>query len=174
MHATRAGAMQVRLVACASGVLLWTGLTAAQAVSDLMHRARDAAAAGQQATGIVFHDTNGNGVRDSAERGLPGVLVTNGLNVVQTDADGRYTLTQWDAAAAESGLPRCRSHRATAGVHRLRAHVCGRVGSVQGLDDRREHAVGSDEHRMAPHPASRQLAGPLRQQLKLAEPHPRN
>lgn len=42
--------------------------------------------------GIVFHDRNGNGVRDEGEPGLAGVAVSNQADVVSTDADGRYTL----------------------------------------------------------------------------------
>lgn len=44
------------------------------------------------ATGVVFVDTNGNRTRDADETGLAGVGVSNGREVVQTDADGRYTL----------------------------------------------------------------------------------
>lgn len=46
----------------------------------------------QAATGYVFLDANGNGVRDVGERGLPEVPVSNGREVVVTDADGMYEL----------------------------------------------------------------------------------
>ena len=42
------------------------------------------------ATGIVFDDVNGNGVRDPGEPGLPAVEVSNGVDVAVTDASGRY------------------------------------------------------------------------------------
>lgn len=42
--------------------------------------------------GTVFEDRNGDGRLDSGERGVPGVLVSNGLDVVKTGRDGRYTL----------------------------------------------------------------------------------
>lgn len=42
--------------------------------------------------GIVFNDANGNGVLDPAERPLPGVVVSNQVDVVTTDAAGRYRL----------------------------------------------------------------------------------
>jgi predicted phosphodiesterase len=42
--------------------------------------------------GKVFWDQNGNGARDSGEPGLPGVAVSNGLEVVQTGDDGAYQL----------------------------------------------------------------------------------
>ncbi len=44
------------------------------------------------ASGIVFEDRNGNRRRDPGEPGLAGVSVSNGLDVVRTDADGRYSL----------------------------------------------------------------------------------
>lgn len=44
------------------------------------------------AEGIVFVDRNGDGIRQTAERGLPGVLVSDGRQVVETDELGRYTL----------------------------------------------------------------------------------
>ena len=51
-----------------------------------------AAADPARATGYVFHDRNGNGVRDSGEEGLPGVGVSNQLDIVETDAQGRWSL----------------------------------------------------------------------------------
>ncbi|MCP4153376.1 MAG: hypothetical protein GY757_36955 [bacterium] len=46
----------------------------------------------QKASGTVYEDTNRNGRFDEDERGLPGVLVSNQLDVVKTGADGGYTL----------------------------------------------------------------------------------
>jgi len=46
----------------------------------------------QTAVGFVFHDLNDNGRRDPGEPGLPGVRVSNGRQVVGTDAAGRYEL----------------------------------------------------------------------------------
>jgi hypothetical protein len=48
------------------------------------------------ARGVVFDDRNGNGVRDPGERGIHGVRVSNQLNVVFTDADGRWELPVLD------------------------------------------------------------------------------
>lgn len=45
-----------------------------------------------KATGVVFLDTNGDGVRQASETGIEGVAVTNSLQVVRTDAEGRYAL----------------------------------------------------------------------------------
>lgn len=46
----------------------------------------------EEATGLVFHDKNGNGTLDEGEPGLPGVAVSNQLEIVQTDANGRWSL----------------------------------------------------------------------------------
>ncbi|HEY6564952.1 MAG TPA: calcineurin-like phosphoesterase family protein, partial [Pirellulaceae bacterium] len=44
------------------------------------------------ARGVVFLDTNGNQTLDSGEERLPGVRVSNGQEIVATDADGSYRL----------------------------------------------------------------------------------
>lgn len=44
------------------------------------------------ATGSVYHDANENGARDEGEAGIPDVLVSNGEDVVTTDADGAWSL----------------------------------------------------------------------------------
>ncbi|MBD1432051.1 calcineurin-like phosphoesterase C-terminal domain-containing protein [Sphingobacterium sp. DN00404] len=46
----------------------------------------------QQAQGTVYLDANRNGKKDGIETGLPNVPVSNGVDVVLTDAQGRYTL----------------------------------------------------------------------------------
>ena len=46
----------------------------------------------QTASGYVYHDKNGNGRKDRGEVGLAQVRVSNGREVVKTDARGRYTL----------------------------------------------------------------------------------
>jgi len=48
------------------------------------------------ATGIVFHDRNGNRVFDPGEKPLSGVCVSNGRDVVETDGEGRYQLSVTD------------------------------------------------------------------------------
>ena len=50
-------------------------------------------AANSIATGVVFLDTNKNQVKDENEKGVPGVRVSNGQDIVQTDANGQYSLT---------------------------------------------------------------------------------
>ncbi len=44
------------------------------------------------AVGEVFEDRNGDGRRDPGEPGLAGIAVSNGHEVVRTDAEGRYHL----------------------------------------------------------------------------------
>ena len=53
-------------------------------------------AANSTATGTVFLDTNRNQMKDNNEKGLSGVRVSNGQDVVQTDANGQYSLTVSD------------------------------------------------------------------------------
>lgn len=42
--------------------------------------------------GVVFADSNGNARRDAGEIGLKGIKVSDGMQVVVTDAQGRYSL----------------------------------------------------------------------------------
>lgn len=46
----------------------------------------------QTATGTVYLDRNNNQLRDAGEPGVPGVLVSNGVEVVATNANGEYEL----------------------------------------------------------------------------------
>lgn len=49
--------------------------------------------AGQQiATGYVFHDANHNQKRDTGEKVLPGIRVSNGREIVSTNENGQYQL----------------------------------------------------------------------------------
>lgn len=50
------------------------------------------AGATQTATGIVFEDRSGTGVRQPGDPGIAGVLVSNGREVAKTDVQGRYAL----------------------------------------------------------------------------------
>ncbi len=50
------------------------------------------------ARGVVFHDQNGNGTREPSEPGIPGVHVSNGLDIVTTDSNGAYQLAVDDDA----------------------------------------------------------------------------
>ncbi len=49
-----------------------------------------------RASGTVFEDSNRNSRFDAGEKGIADVLVSNGREVVKTDADGRYSLPAYD------------------------------------------------------------------------------
>ena len=70
------------------------------------------------ASGTVFEDHSGAGRRQSSSRGLAGVLVSNGRDVIATDADGRWSLPvadgdslfvikppHWATPARAGGIP---------------------------------------------------------------------
>ncbi len=48
------------------------------------------------AKGIVYYDKNGNGVYDRGDRGLKGVRLSNGVDVVETEDDGSYKIPVTD------------------------------------------------------------------------------
>ncbi len=54
------------------------------------------ASAADVARGHVFHDKNGDGIFDRNESGVKGVAVSNGREVVATDAGGEYALSVSD------------------------------------------------------------------------------
>lgn len=71
------------------------------------------------AVGYVFHDINGNRMRDPGEPGLGNIAVSNGREVVLTDLTGRYELpvsddtilfvikpSGWMTPVDEDGIPR--------------------------------------------------------------------
>lgn len=49
-----------------------------------------------EANGVVFHDKNGNGIRDEGEPGIPNVGVSNQREVVVTNAEGKWNLPHDD------------------------------------------------------------------------------
>jgi len=51
-----------------------------------------AAAAANTVSGVVYENHSGGLRRAAGDPGIAGVLVSNGRDVVKTDADGRYTL----------------------------------------------------------------------------------
>ncbi|MCB0072207.1 MAG: hypothetical protein KDE20_12145, partial [Caldilineaceae bacterium] len=75
--------------------LTWPALALVLALGLLAGAAVDGSAAplrqaDDAVTGIVFADTNRNGLFDADETGVADVPVSNGLDVVLTDAEGRY------------------------------------------------------------------------------------
>lgn len=78
-------------------------------------------------SGVVFEDSNGNGVRDNAEAGIAAVQVSNGVDIAVTDSSGTYHIADrpgagifmikprgWRPALGASGLPQ---FHAPAGDH---------------------------------------------------------
>ncbi|MHB8913035.1 MAG: calcineurin-like phosphoesterase C-terminal domain-containing protein [Lysobacter sp.] len=51
-------------------------------------------------SGTVFEDRNGNGWQDGGEPGLPGVKVSDGIEIVTTDALGNYVLPVIDGRSS--------------------------------------------------------------------------
>ena len=64
------------------------------ALAFLLASAR--AAEPERASGFVFDDRNGNGVRDEGEPGIADVRVSNGREIVKTDEKGAYRLPVTD------------------------------------------------------------------------------
>ena len=46
----------------------------------------------QMAKGIIYEDLNGNGKKDRNEKGIAGVGVSNGTDVIATNEKGDYSL----------------------------------------------------------------------------------
>lgn len=84
-------------------------------------------------TGFVYQDDNGNGVRDGGERGIAGVKVSNGRDLVISDGQGLYHLPErspstvfvikpagYATATGDNGLPRFWIHHFPEGSPKLR------------------------------------------------------
>lgn len=80
--------LQIALLSVAT---IASGLGWAHGIANPSHSHGDLARA-DIARGTVYLDSNGNSVRDRGERGIGGVSVSNGLDVVQTDPHGRYEI----------------------------------------------------------------------------------
>jgi 3',5'-cyclic AMP phosphodiesterase CpdA len=85
--------------------------------------------AAETARGVVFEDANGDGRRGPEEPGVPEVAVSNGREVVATDADGRYAIpirdgdtlfitkpSGWSVPVDADRLPQFFYHHAPAGA----------------------------------------------------------
>ena len=85
------------------------------------------------ASGHVFHDRSGTGRRSGGDPGIPGVMVSNGRDVVVTDSDGRWRLSiaegdgifvikppHWTTPYGFGGVPRLSfaGRRAARDIHR--------------------------------------------------------
>jgi 3',5'-cyclic AMP phosphodiesterase CpdA len=72
---------------------------AGAAAASLVGTAAFAQGAAQTAHGTVFDDADASGRRGDASRGIADVMVSNGRDVVLTDADGRWSLPVADGDA---------------------------------------------------------------------------
>jgi hypothetical protein len=79
---------------------------AASARSALLVAAALTAASAFAATGFVFEDRNADGMREPGEPGLASVEVSNGVDVVTTDATGAYRIPDRAGAAVFVIKPR--------------------------------------------------------------------
>jgi hypothetical protein len=70
--------------------LLFT--TAESEVGQPLLRAAAGFATAETARGVVYEDLNSDGLYQDTEPGVPGVTVSNGFDVTDTDADGRYRI----------------------------------------------------------------------------------
>ncbi|WP_215226529.1 calcineurin-like phosphoesterase C-terminal domain-containing protein [Echinicola shivajiensis] len=61
-------------------------------LSTLLFASSLAVLAQEKAKGVVYEDLNGNGKKESREKGLANVAISNGLEVILTDEKGRYEL----------------------------------------------------------------------------------
>jgi hypothetical protein len=88
--------MRVAAVA-RSGLLALVAALAAMSPAPAMGQAAPASLQPTLA-GTLFEDATGNGVRDAAERGIPGVRISNGRDLVASAGDGSYRIaTRSDA-----------------------------------------------------------------------------
>ncbi|MCG8701349.1 MAG: calcineurin-like phosphoesterase family protein, partial [Bacteroidales bacterium] len=72
--------------------------TEEQESTALLPHSIKASANEKQARGVVFNDTNENLAMDASEKGIAGVAVSNGTNLVQTNEKGEYEIPVSDDA----------------------------------------------------------------------------
>lgn len=103
-----------------------------------------AASAGETQRGHVYADGNGNGIRDDGEAGVAGVALSNGVDIVRSDAQGRYALpiapgqtafvikpADWRLPLRDDGLPSFwRHHVPKADPRRLRYGGLAATGTL--------------------------------------------
>jgi hypothetical protein len=107
-HSTRLACAVAGLAPIAGLILMAPGASAApapaapaaQAAPDLytghVEVVRGQAADPEVLTGTVFHDRDEDSTQDRREKGVAGVTVSNGRDVVTTDGQGRYALPAYD------------------------------------------------------------------------------
>jgi 3',5'-cyclic AMP phosphodiesterase CpdA len=91
IHASLAAVAAIALIA----VVIWSTLSDADQPPPPVvapEPSDSASGAIAPARGVVFHDANGNGMRDAGEPGIPGVGVSDQRTVALSDAEGRWEL----------------------------------------------------------------------------------
>ena len=78
--------------------LLIACTNSSQTEAPILPSTMDAKPNEQVAKGFVYNDLNENGTKDSDESGIPGVFVSNGIDIVQTDDAGAYSISVSDDA----------------------------------------------------------------------------
>lgn len=87
--------MKRQIAARMTGVILMLPLMSTTALAEVWIAEPEiipGANGGETVFGFVFEDANGDGRHDDDEDGIEGVIVSNGLDVTTTDADGRYEI----------------------------------------------------------------------------------
>ena len=101
--------------------------------------ARDAYATPVAISGIVFHDSDENGRLDADEHALPGVILSDGVQVLETDQWGRYRLETDDTRILWVSQPG--EYRSAGNFYeRLRAHHHGDIVDFPLI----EHGCGDE------------------------------
>lgn len=78
--------------------LLIACTNSSQTEAPILPSTMDAKPNEQVAKGFVYNDLNENGTKDSDESGIPRVFVSNGVDIVQTDDAGAYSISVSDDA----------------------------------------------------------------------------
>lgn len=93
MHGSNASRLSLRSVPALRQWLLVAGVIAALGLPAIgSAHAADTAQSDARFSGVVYLDADGNGERDPGESGVAGVKISNGRDVVLSDADGKYRI----------------------------------------------------------------------------------
>ncbi len=84
------GSREVVWTVGAAAILVASGCAGVERSGDSGAAAAETGPGEVLVRGVVFDDRDGDGVRDEGERGVRGVKVSNGVDVVVTDRQGRY------------------------------------------------------------------------------------
>jgi len=100
----------------------------------LGHVGLSAAESAESVAGVVFEDTNANGLRDPGEDGISGVYVQLGALVSKTDETGRYVIEGAADAARNAEASKSSAHSPFVVLTRPRGFDCDRWYQKGGGD----------------------------------------